>query len=113
MFWGQFKGKKATYAASMGTDHSYSNAEYAELKGYLKNFDFLSTREDSLRNEMAPLTDKQIQTVVDPTLLISRKDYENIAIKPQEENYVLIIKWNIILSLKILLLILQSNSIVK
>ena len=89
VFWGQFKGKKATYAASMGTDHSYSNAEYAELKGYLKNFDFLSTREDSLRNEMAPLTDKQIQTVVDPTLLISRKDYENIAIKPQEENYVL------------------------
>lgn len=89
VFWGQFNGKKATYAASMGTDHSYSSAEYAKLKGYLKNFDFLSTREDSLRNEMAPLTDKQIQTVVDPTLLISRKDYENIAIKPQEENYVL------------------------
>ena len=89
VFWGQFKGKKATYAASMGTDHSYSDTEYAKLKGYLKNFDFLSTREDSLRDEMAPLTDRQIQTVVDPTLLISCKDYEDIAIKPQEENYVL------------------------
>lgn len=40
VFWGQFKGKKATYAASMGTDHSYSNAEYAELKGYLKTLIF-------------------------------------------------------------------------
>lgn len=73
----------------MGTDHNFSDKEYTEIKNYLKNFDFLSTREDSLRDEMSPLTDKIIQTVVDPTLLITRKDYEDIAIRPQEDNYIL------------------------
>ena len=89
VFWGQFEGKKATYAASMGTDHNFSDKEYTEIKNYLKNFNFLSTREDSLRDEMSPLPDKIIQTVVDPTLLITRKDYEDIAIRPQEDNYIL------------------------
>lgn len=89
VYWGMFEGKKATYAASMGTDHDYSDEEYAKLKKYLKNFDCLSTREDSLRDELAPLTDKTIKTVVDPTLLITSKDYAEIAIRPQEENYVL------------------------
>ena len=89
VFWGQFKGKKASYAASMGTDHSFSKTEYIVLQGFLKKIDFLSTREDSLREELQPLTKKNIKTVVDPTLLLSREDYEEIAIRPKEDEYVL------------------------
>jgi hypothetical protein len=89
VYWGNFEGKKATYAASMGTDHNFTQNEYDEIKSYLTNFDYLSTREDSLRDEISPLTDKQVTTVVDPTLLLSVKDYEEFAIKPKEENYVL------------------------
>lgn len=89
VYWGNFEGKKATYAASMGTDHNYSEDEYAIIKDYLKNFDFISTREDSLRDEITPFTDKPIKTVIDPTLLITRKEYEEIAIRPKEDNYVL------------------------
>ena len=89
VYWGQFKGRKASYAASMGTDHNYSEAENNEIKRFLMNFDFLSTREDSLRDELLSLTDKPIQTVIDPTLLLSREDYEAIAIKPKETDYVL------------------------
>lgn len=89
VFWGQFAGIKATYAASMGTDHHFSNEEYAEIKKYLSNFTFLSVREDSLKDELKNFTDIQIQTVIDPTLLLSRVDYENIAVKPKENNYVL------------------------
>lgn len=89
VYWGRFKGKKATYAASMGTDHKFTQEEYNDIKSYLVNFDYLSTREESLRGEIAPLTDKKIEMVVDPTLLLSRTDYEKIAVKPQEEDYVL------------------------
>lgn len=89
VYWGLFEGKKATYGASMGTDHEFTRAEYDEIRSYLANFDYLSVREDSLRDEMTPLVDKRIHTVVDPTLLLSRIDYEAIAIKPKEDNYVL------------------------
>lgn len=89
VFWGNFLGKKATYAASMGTDHAFTKEEQSRLKCYLENFDFISTREDSLRDEMSSLTDKPIQTVADPTLLVSCEVYKKIAISPQEENYVL------------------------
>lgn len=88
-YWGKFVGKKTSYAASMGTDHDFTSDEYDSIKSYLLNFNYLSTREDSLRDELSPLADKPIQTVVDPTLLISCRDYEEIAIKPMEDNYVL------------------------
>lgn len=89
IFWGNFRGKKATYAASMGTDHDFTKEEYSEIRRFLKNFNFLSTREESLKNEISLLTNKHIQTVIDPTLLLSWEDYNEIAIKPKEDNYVL------------------------
>lgn len=89
VYWGNFEDKKITYAASMGTDHDFTESDYNQIQSYLKNFDCISTREDSLREELSPFTEKEIQTVVDPTLLISLEDYKTIAFKPQEENYVL------------------------
>ena len=89
VFWGNFEGRKATYAASMGTDHNFSEVEICEIRKFLKNFESISTREDSLRDEISPLTDKCIKTVMDPTLFLSSKDYEEIAIEPREKNYVL------------------------
>ncbi len=89
VYWGCFNGKKASYAVSMGTDHIYRQSEYQRIERFLNNFDFLSTREDSLRDELTPYTDKDIQTVIDPTLLLSVNDYKEIAIKPKEDNYVL------------------------
>lgn len=88
-YWGLFKGRKASYAASMGTDHNYNQDERDQIQRYLTGFSHISTREDSLRDELSQLTDKSIETVIDPTLLLDREDYESIAIKPQEENYVL------------------------
>ena len=89
VFWGQFEGRKASYAASMGTDHNFTQEEYNQIKHFLNSFDYISTREDSLKNELTPFTNKAIKTVIDPTLLLSRKDYEDIAVKPKEDNYVL------------------------
>lgn len=89
VYWGQFAGSKASYAASMGTDHCYTKEEYDVITKYLSSFNFISTREKSLKEELAPYCDKKIQIVADPTLLLSRSEYEKIAIAPKEDNYVL------------------------
>ena len=51
VFWGQFNGRKASYATSMGTDHNFTNDEYEFIRGYLSSFDNITNREDSLRLE--------------------------------------------------------------
>ena len=89
VYWGQFEGKIVSYAASMGTDHDYSEYEYKKISSFLQRFHCISTREDSLRNEIAPYTKKRVQTVIDPVLLLSVHDYKKIAVKPKEEQYVL------------------------
>lgn len=88
-YWGLFEGNKISYAASMGTDHNYTQEERDEINRYLEGFSYISTREDSLRDELSQLSKKSIETVIDPTLLLDRMDYESIAIKPKEDNYVL------------------------
>lgn len=80
VFWGNIKGgtKVVSYAASMGTDHNYTDEENQIIREYLNNFDAISVREDSLNTEMSALTEKPIQTVVDPTLLLDKSDYSKI-----------------------------------
>lgn len=45
----------------------------------LKNFSAISLREQSLVKILTPLTDKKLNIVVDPTLLLSRNDFDVIA----------------------------------
>ncbi len=91
VFWGQIPGKQKiiSYAASMGSDHDFTNDENELIKRYLLKFQAISTREDSLNKEISSLTDKKVVTVVDPTLLLDVNDYRNIAVTPKEKEYVL------------------------
>lgn len=90
-FWGNISGpsRKIAYAASMGTDHCYTDDENKMISGFLKNFNAISVREDSLKDELSKLTDKIIETTIDPTLLLTIDDYREIAITPNATNYVL------------------------
>lgn len=90
VYWGQIPGKQKiiSYAASMGTDHCYTEDEYKLLSSYMERFDAISVRENILREELLPYTQKDITVVLDPTLLLSILDYEKIAKKPQQEKYI-------------------------
>ena len=81
VFWGNIPGSSriVSYAASMGTSNNFSSEDYRHIKAFLKNFYALSVREDSVSVELSKLTDKSFITVVDPTLLLCRKDYESIS----------------------------------
>ncbi len=49
-----------------------------ELSNLLKNFDFISVRENSIKNQLENLTNKKIDVVIDPTLLLNREHWLEI-----------------------------------
>jgi len=83
---------KASYAASLEkSNHKFiaeNKKRYADL---LSNLDLISVRENEVNDLIRPITDKKVVTVLDPTLLLSQKDYDLILEKPKaEKGYVLV-----------------------
>lgn len=70
---------KISYAASLGRDEL--DPKYVLFyRRYLKNFDYITVREKSMIPLLQDLTEKEIKQVVDPTLLLEKKDYDEIKI---------------------------------
>lgn len=94
VYWGDFKAAKhailISYAASMGRA-SLCVAEQQQVSKWLKRFSSILVREDSLKALLIPLTEKNVEVVVDPTLLLPTQEWNRIAIKPKYNRpYVLI-----------------------
>ena len=91
IYWGHFKGnaKLISYAASMGEDHNFNKEEQKIIKNNLDKFSGIMVREDSLKNELMQYSPKLIKSVLDPTLLLDKSLYEEIAEDPGITNYVL------------------------
>nr|WP_298561094.1 polysaccharide pyruvyl transferase family protein [uncultured Prevotella sp.] len=74
VYWGQFcRGKNtvlATYAMS-GSLASIGKVGWDNVTRYCASFDFLSFREDSLKDKIAEVSKKTCVTSLDPTLLAS------------------------------------------
>lgn len=83
------KARNISYAASMGLKKLEAEDE-KKFKQYLANFDYLSVREETLKNYIKELTDKEATNVVDPTLLIEQEEYLKIEVKPKIKDYLLL-----------------------
>ena len=81
--------RKIGYAVSVAEVSYYSKEELTEMAKYVKNFSHFSTREDSFCQEMRILSGRDVITVLDPSLLLTKEDYESIVEEPEEKNYVL------------------------
>lgn len=85
------KNKNIAYAPSLGTgnvDKEYLN----EYKNGLSNFKSLSCREDVGKKIIKDISNKEVEVVLDPTMLLSPEEWNNIAKKPkqlQSEKYIL------------------------
>lgn len=95
VFWADFKFPKnnkiyMSYAASMEIS-SLDIDEKNFCTNALTNFDYISVRESSLAKLLQELTDKKIETVLDPTLLANSSTWNSI-LKPPflQKKYVLI-----------------------
>lgn len=81
--------KRISYAASSDKDPQNLLAQnYEKVKNALEKFDRISVREEFLKKQLLRFLDKDIDVHLDPTLLLDVSRYEEIVIKPKEEDYV-------------------------
>jgi len=96
VYWGQYINNginKISYAASMGII-DLSDQDKSQIKNYLKSFAAISVRETRLKNVLQPLTQKQIRTVLDPTLLLPSSFWDSFCHNnnPVKNKYILLYK---------------------
>lgn len=81
-----------SYAASMGIS-KITDKQRELYRVLLDKFSAISVREKSAKDLLQPLTDKKIEVVLDPTLLLDREEYERLERKPKDlaenEKYIL------------------------
>lgn len=83
------KGKKISYAASMGIPEIPREHE-EQFKESVNKLDFISVREQSLKQYIENLTDKEVIKTIDPTMLLDKNEYEDLSVENKYGDYVLI-----------------------
>ncbi|MBQ2815851.1 MAG: polysaccharide pyruvyl transferase family protein [Clostridia bacterium] len=79
---------KLSYAASIGVGQ-LDKAQEKLYPRYLSTFKALSVRESTASDVLSPLLDKQVQVCVDPTLLLTAEEWDNVAARRKiKEKYV-------------------------
>lgn len=84
--------KKISFSASFGTDFVLNNY-IDDFKNYLKDFKYISVREDAgykIVKELTGRTDSQV--LLDPTMLLTADEWDHFAKKPKQyhgEKYIL------------------------
>lgn len=82
-------GKFISYATS--TSPKILNNEYKNyFKDIAERFDAISAREQSLSDYMNSLVSGSSAVVLDPVLLLNEEDWSKVAVRPKEDNYLLI-----------------------
>lgn len=87
-----FNGKKIAYAPSVGDApiaNILNNPMYCKC---INDFDYLSVRDENTYKLVSSVTgkdDSSIKFVVDPTMLMQKSFYEQIAAKCEDENFIL------------------------
>lgn len=73
------KARKVAYAPSFGARNILTCSNNpSKYKAYIEDFDALSIRENNGKKWLKDLTGKEVEVLIDPTLLLERKDYEEI-----------------------------------
>lgn len=84
------KKNTVSYATSFGDSH-FDDESYAILNNRLRNFNALGLRENQMVPYVKSVTDVKVQRTIDPTLLLTDKDYDTIiADKLVNEKYLLL-----------------------
>ena len=91
VYYGNFSQKirKVGYAISVAEIVRFSSEERRVMCEHIKNFSHFSVREESFGKEMSRLSGLDIKTVVDPSLLLLKEEYNFLIEEPKENEYVL------------------------
>lgn len=82
--------KKISYAASLGVS-SIEKKHIEKICSLINDFDYLSVRERTAEKLLSPLSDKKVEVVIDPTLLLNKKQWEKFSAKAEtEQKYIFV-----------------------
>ncbi|SHO52353.1 polysaccharide pyruvyl transferase family protein [Anaerocolumna xylanovorans] len=85
---GKDETKRISYAASIGRDE-IPEVEHTLFARYLRDFDYISVREEKAKEAISKLTDKEVTVVLDPTLLLEREMYDKLKKDPKvKQDYI-------------------------
>lgn len=84
------KGHSVAYAASFGDPH-FTEETYGVLNDRLQNFKAIGLRENLMVPYVEEHTNVPVQKVVDPTLLLTGRDYDTIAEEQLEDDKYLLL----------------------
>lgn len=73
---------KAAYCPSMGSGH-VMKYQQKMFQRYLKDFNYIATRELKLKNILTPLLPQKIEHLLDPSMLYPREEYLKMAHLPE------------------------------
>lgn len=73
---------KAAYCPSMGSGH-VMKYQQKMFQRYLKDFNYIATRELKLKNILTPLLSQKIEHLLDPSMLYPREEYLKMAHLPE------------------------------
>lgn len=92
-YFGQFapNKKKISYGASV-PDASIPDADKAYFEKYMHALSHISVREEKLAESLRLLTNREVTTVIDPTLLLDAEDYQPLLQKTSlvQNEYILV-----------------------
>lgn len=71
---------RISYAASAGS-HLFNDTEKRNIQEWLSRYDSISVREDTLKAQIEPLTEKPVQLVADPTFLLKAEEWRELSRK--------------------------------
>lgn len=81
---------KVSYAPSLGTavlPRIFRN----QIKSLVQDIDMLSVRERSAKQVIESMTGRDVSVLIDPTFLLEKDEWENLAVKPQlPKEYILL-----------------------
>lgn len=77
------------YAASAGS-YCFSDEELLYINSRLTHFESIGVREMSLAKQIEMHSDKDVRVVLDPTFLLTAKDWYKLCGKPKHRRYVLV-----------------------
>lgn len=83
-------GYSVAYAASFGDAH-FTPETYEQLNEKLQNFKAIGLRENAMLSYVREHTNVQVERTIDPTLLLTAEDYEELAAPRQEEEKYLLL----------------------
>lgn len=83
------QGRKISYASSIGIE-KLTSKEQRKFKKWLSSYDKISVRESSAKFFLSSLTGKEVACVADPTFLLDRDSWRELAESPDESDYILV-----------------------